>query len=130
MRIQSGIYAIGYLGIGDMNEDQFQAVKIDGAGPAEERVSAANSGGSEFIRLSETHLGKLTTPRENGARKKGLWCVQGRQGYAMLADFTHRNLIEPLLYARPHTEGLPQKKILFYPSSNRMRLKLSFVFIL
>lgn len=38
MRIQSGIYAIGYSGIGDMNEDQFQAVKIDGAGPAEERV--------------------------------------------------------------------------------------------
>lgn len=95
MRIQSGIYAIGHLGTGDMNEDpplpRLQAVKIDGAGPAEEMVSAANSGGSEFIRLSETHLGKLTTPRENGARKKGLWCMQGRQGYTMLADFTHRN---------------------------------------
>ena len=86
--------AIGHLGIGDMDEDALprpQAVKIDGARPAEERVSVANSGGSEFIRLSETHLGKLTTPRENGSRKKGLWCVQGRLGYTMLADFTHRN---------------------------------------
>lgn len=85
MRIQRGTHAIGHLGNGDMIEDplpRLQAMQIDGGGAAEGRVSVANSGGSRFIRLCETHH----TQGKQG-RVGGVLVVLLGWSYTMLAVF-------------------------------------------